>query len=315
MTLEDTIQSDQFAIPDGTMELGVRLFSVLSSEDAVRIFLYAEKGIASSTQAVKDLGLTQKRYYSRLKGLIDVGLIEKVEGTYMYTAFGKVVRKLGFYLMGVLNNIDRIELINKLYKAKSLSPTERSKVEELISEQSGEVGGLLNYIMGEKGPNRMKVIITFNELVDKLVEQIDLSQKSILLASRHVDTRVIDASLKANKRGVILKVLVSKENLSGKLNMLRVMLSPRLILSLIEFFGSSMDMTELIRENDLTFSFCIIDDRYCFFEFPSIEGSKFSIAFYIDDEKISTRFTELFHRQWEMGEINKMQQFSQKLKE
>jgi len=169
--------------------------------------------------------------------------------------------------------------------------------------------------MGEKAHSTIKVIVTYEELVEKLVERIDASQKAILLASRYVDARAIEASLKANKRDVILQVLVSKGQLSKKLNMLRLMLSPKLIVAMLEFFGSSKDMDEVIREIDLPFSFCIIDDRYCFFEFPSLEGSKFSIAFYMDDEDTSKRFTELFYKQWEIAEAKKMIKFSQELKE
>ena len=309
----ETTQADSFEIPDATMEKGVRIFNVLSSQDAVRIFLYAEQGIENSTHAIKDLGLTQKRYYSRLKGLIDVGLIEKVEGTYRYTALGKIVHKLGLYLIGVLKNIDRIELMNSISKAESLSSDERRKFEKMISEQT-EVGVLFNSVLSEKARSKVKEIITYEELIEKLMERIDLAQKSVLLASRYIDTRAIDACLKANKRDVMLKVLVSKENISSNMNMLRLMLSPKLILAMLEFFGSSKEMGDLIREFDLSFSYCIMDDCHCFFEFPSLEGSKFSIAFYMDDEDTNRRFTELFYKQWEMAEVKKMPTFFEKLK-
>ena len=70
METTDTMQEGAFEIPDETLEQGLRLFSVFSNEDAIRLFLYAERGIASSTKVMKDLGLTQKRFYSRLKGLL-----------------------------------------------------------------------------------------------------------------------------------------------------------------------------------------------------------------------------------------------------
>ena len=313
MAESEVLEADSSEVPDATIEQGVRLFNVLSSEDAVRIFLYAKQGIESSTQAIKNLGLTQKRYYSRLKGLIEVGLIEKVEGTYRYTALGKIVHKLGIYLIGVLKNVDRLELMNNLSKAKSLSHAEKRKFEKMISEQT-EVGGLFNSVLSEKTRSKVKEIITYEELIEKLVERIDLSQKSVLLASRYVDTKAIDSCLKANKRDVTLKVLVSKENISSNMNMLRLMLSPKLILAMLEFFGSSKELGDLIREFDLSFSFCIIDDRHCFFEFPSLEGSKFSIAFYMEDEETNRRFTELFYKQWEMAEVKKIPTFFHKLK-
>jgi len=310
----DMMQADAVEVSDATMEQGVRLFSALSSEDAVRLFLYAEKGITSSTQAMKELGLTQKRYYSRLKGLIDVDLIEKVEGGYRYTALGKVVHRLGLYLIGVLDNKERIKLIHSLSKAKSLSPAERKKVEKMISAQSGDVGGLLNSVLSGKTCNKVKEIITYEELVEKLVEHINLSKNNLLIASKYIDTRVINTMLKAFNRGVTFKAIMSKGNLDGKLNKLRLLLSPKLLMGLLEFLGAPISLEDTFRELDIPFSFCIIDDQYCFFELPSLMESEFSIAFFLVDKGTSERFTRFFHQLWEKGETNAMLKFFQKLK-
>jgi len=306
------MQADTFEIPDDTMEHGVRLFSVLSSEDAVRIFLYAEKGIASSTKAIKDLGITQKRYYSRLKGLIDVGLIEKVDGVYMYSAVGKIVHRLGFYLIAVLNNVDRIKLLTNLTKTELLSSSEMYRIARIISEQSGELGGLLDTITDKK-LNNIEVFNTFEKLVEKLVEQIDLSQNSVLLATRYLDVRAMNAGLKAIDRGITLRSLFSKEKLSGKLNKFKLLLSPKNIMGLLTFLNSSINMSETIREVNLPFSFVIIDNSICFFELPTV-GSKYSIAFYINDEATAKRFTELFNQLWEMGDIQEWLDLKRKLK-
>jgi hypothetical protein len=40
---------------------------------------------------IKDMQLTTKQYYSRISGLMDVGLIKRNRGRYFLTAFGKVV--------------------------------------------------------------------------------------------------------------------------------------------------------------------------------------------------------------------------------
>jgi predicted transcriptional regulator len=40
---------------------------------------------------IKDMQLTTKQYYSRISGLMDVGLIKRDQGRYILTAFGKVV--------------------------------------------------------------------------------------------------------------------------------------------------------------------------------------------------------------------------------
>ena len=42
------------------------------------------------------LGLTKKTYYTRLKQLIDAGLITKSDGAYCYTTFGNLVYETPF---------------------------------------------------------------------------------------------------------------------------------------------------------------------------------------------------------------------------
>ena len=295
------------------MELGVRLFSVLSSEDAVRIFLYAEKGIASSTKAIKDLGITQKRYYSRLKGLIDVGLIEKVDGVYMYSAVGKIVHRLGFYLIAVLNNVDRIKLLTNLTKTELLSSSEMDQIARIISEQTGDFGGLLDSIMDGKKIGKIENLGTFEKLVERVVEQIDLSQSSILIATNYLDASVMEASLKAFDRGVTMKCLFSKKKISSKLTKFKLFLSPKNFITLLAFFNSSINLNDVLREVDLPFSFVIIDGYKCFLELPSIDD-KFAIAFYLINEDTAKRFSDLFHKLWDEGKTSAMIEFYEKIK-
>jgi len=302
-----------FEVSDAIIEQGVHLFNVFSSEDAVRIFLYAEKGISSSTQAIKDLGLTQKRYYSRLKGLIDIGLIEKVEGVYRYTAFGKVVHKLGIYLIGVLNNIDRIKLLDNLTKTERLSSSEKDRIVEIISDETGELRALLSSVLDKRQLGELRHLETFEKLVEKVVKEMETAQRSVLIATKYLDVRVMEASLRTIERGVMLRCLFSKDQLSSKLSKLKLMLSPKIMISLLAFLESSPDLNETLREVDLPFSFVIIDDYKCFFEFPSI-GGEFAIAFYLTNKDTSRKFSQLFNKLWDTGEVNSWAKFFQKVK-
>ena len=297
----EIMQADTFEIPDDTMEQGVRLFSVLSSEDAIRIFIYAEKGITSSTQAVKDLGLTQKRYYSRLKGLIDAGLIEKVDGSYVYTPVGRIFRKIGASLFGVLENKEKIDILYNLSQSSVLSVDERFRVSNMIKETL-EVEPMLFSMIDGVASSSVKKIIEYEELVKQLIEDITKAEKSVLLASNYIDARVVDAQIKAHRRGVEFKVLLSKKTMSSKLNKLKLLLSPKVFLNLLEF--SKMTNNDAwFREADISFSFCIVDGYKCYFELPPV-GFEFSIAFYLKDEKTSKRFTNFFLKIWEQsGEI------------
>jgi predicted transcriptional regulator len=290
-------------VSDATIGQGVHLLSALSNEDALRIFLYAEQGIRNSTQAIKDLGLTQKRYYSRLKGLIEVGIIEKVEGSYVYTPVGQMLRKIGTSLFGVLENRDKIDVLYNLSQSGALSDDERFKISSMIKENL-EIEPLLVSMVDGVDSSNVRKIIEYDELVKHLIEDMTQAEKSVLLASNYIDARVVDAQIKAHRRGVEFKVLMSRESMSSKLNKLKLLLSPNVFLNLLEFSKMTSN-DEWFREADISFSFCVVDGYKCYFELPPV-GLEFSIAFYLKDEKTSKRFTTFFHKIWEQsGELYK----------
>ena len=296
----DIMQADTFEIPDDTIEQSVSLFSVLSSEDAVRIFLYAEKGIASSTQAIKDLGLTQKRYYSRLKGLIDNGLIEKVEGVYVYTPIGEILHKLGLTLIELLRNKDRIEFIMSLSKSDYLSQEERIQINRLLVDHS-DIGIFLRPIIGDitLSSEKIEKISNYGKLVDRINEEVSLAKKSVYIATIYFEPLVMDTILKHIKKGIMSKCLMSKKTMSKKMTKLRMLMSPKVIMNIFELMSSSSDISDYYREANFPFSFCIIDGQKCFFEFPSIDDSEFSLAFFLVDSQISKRFSKFFEDIWD----------------
>jgi len=308
-TLDDTQAAYEPSIK--TLEQCIDIFSTFSNLDTMRIFLLAEKGIKSSNKAIKELGLTPKRYYSRLKDLVDEGVIDKVNGVYIYTPTGEILHKLGLSLMSLVDNKQRIGLLMNLMKSDALSSEERQRINSMLSGENniGQLLGLFQQISQEK----VVKISEYKTLVETLARDIASSKKSMLLASRYFDVWVIDECLKARGRGVEIRGLMSKETISKKMNMLRMILSPKLIMKILEM-SEGTDINEVFRETDIAFSFCIIDGYKCFFEFPSVSG-EFSIAFKLEDEETSLKFTKLFNSIWESCNPKKTSVFIKKLSE
>lgn len=289
----------------------LRVLNVLSRQDGLALFLYAKNGLPSSKKAIQDLGLTQKRFYSRLNNLLDIGLIEKVEGCYQYTTLGEAVSKLAIYLGHVVDKKERLSLIDQVEKNKSLSSSEVDEIKSLVIEQSGVLQGALNLILDGDNLQKVEMFSNYEVGVEILVNKINSSQNRILLASKYFDVRVIDATLKAHKRGVEFKVIMAKENLTRKIEMLKLFLSPKLMLALMEFANNGAEKS--VREFELNYSYCVIDDKGCFFEFPPYE-EKFSIGFFVIDKKINYQFNDLFRCQWDKAEAKEMPEFFKKLK-
>jgi len=171
----------------------------------------------------------------------------------------------------------------------------------VVSKGSSDVSGIFNMIFLSDKQERVEAIPSYDIAVDKLVEEIQGSEQNIFLASRYIDSKVIDAQLKASKRGVNAKVLMAKEHLEDKVNKLQLLLSPGLMLSIMEFFNDPQ-LDEFMRDGNIPFSFCIIDGARCFFELPSFGGNDFTIAFFVVDKTIGEKFTKMFSVLWETAE-------------
>jgi len=313
-TLLETLDDTQAAYEPSpeTLEQCIDIFSTFADLDTMRIFLLAEKGIGNSNKAIKGLGLTPKRYYSRLKELVDVGVLEKVNGVYVYTPIGEMLHKLGLSLMSIVNNKQKIGLLMNLSKSDALPDEERQKINSMIVGNT-DVGKTLGSMINGVSQEKTVKISEYKTLVEMLARDIASSKKSMLLASRYFDVWVVDETLKARDRGVEIRGLMSKETISKKMNMLRMILSPKLVMKILEI-SEGTDINEVFRETDIAFSFCIIDSHKCFFEFPSV-GGEFSIAFKLEDERTSLKFTKLFNSIWESCNPKKTSVFIKKLSE
>ncbi|GAH70744.1 unnamed protein product, partial [marine sediment metagenome] len=67
------------------------IFRVISNPDALKILLLAGEGIRNSTYAMEELGLSKKRYYTRIKALLNANLIKKKDDVYRQTALGRIM--------------------------------------------------------------------------------------------------------------------------------------------------------------------------------------------------------------------------------
>ena len=290
----------------------VRILDSLGHEDALAIFMYTERGIKSSKLAIEELGLTQKRFYSRLKELIEVGLVEKSEGEYRYTTFGNIFFKIGFSLLEMLENREQIELLEKIRVSSSLPNSEVDKIHSVVSKSFRDMSGLFDMVFLSGKQRKVEVLPSYERLVERIIEEIMASKEEILLATRYIDNKVIDSMFKAQTRSVKSKVIMAKENLEDKVNKLKLMLSPGLVMSLLEYLNDP-DLDDLARDGNVPFSFCIMDGRHCFFELPSMGNHDFSIAFFVDDEEIGERFTKMFNSLWESAEAKSVPKFFQML--
>ncbi|MDE1869719.1 MAG: hypothetical protein KGH71_01895 [Candidatus Micrarchaeota archaeon] len=69
------------------------VLNILSKEGAIAIFNAVRTGMVAKQETAKELGLTKKQYYTRLKELKRLGMVAKDGEVYTHTEFGAVMEK------------------------------------------------------------------------------------------------------------------------------------------------------------------------------------------------------------------------------
>lgn len=268
----------------------VNLFKVLSKPDAFEIYLIAGEGIESSTHAIEELGITPKKYYTRLRELVDIGFINKTEGTYRQTPFGSIVCDRLLPVMGrAYKSRDRLELISK-FRGTQIEDEVRNLLEDELK-------------IPDLGPNNVKILETYEDLAIEAVDLYDSAEKSVLLASNYFDVRVMEACFRSTERNIINKLIVGKKSLSKKLQSLRMMLSLTFAKTIINFTSNKVNIREFMKFVDLPYTFCVVDGHRNIIELSNTFNETFIVALSIDDRGVGGKLTEFFEMFWEEGEF------------
>jgi len=270
----------------------VKLFKVLSKPDAIEIFLLADEGIENSTYAIDELGYTSKRYYARLRELVDIGFLSKTGGAYRQTPFGSIIFSRLLPAMGrAYDARDRLKLITQ-FKGTKIEDALRTLIEDDLK------------IPSSSEYTNVKLLRDYEALAVDVIDIYDSAEESVLLASNYLDVRVLDAIVRSLDRGVKNRVIIGKEVLSSKLQQIRMILSPKFTKSMMKLASSSIDMSEIARVMDLHFSFCVADDYHSIFDFYNPVEDEFIIAFLVKDRFVGEKLKKRFNELWKIGECH-----------
>jgi len=283
----------------------------LANEDALKIFSAAKYGIASSTEALRDLGLTEKRYYARLSSLLKANLLEKDGKKYQHTTFGGLVFEILFKGMEqAFSNKDRFSLLDRLKKSTSISLTETDEVASAILKRSNIIG----FSDLKTALRPVEIAQTYDELRLAVNGYIERAEKEVLMAARYTDPGVIETCLRALTRGVKMSVLDGDEtNLSRRMQMLRILLSkPKTVKLFYDYITSSNVM---VKYADLPYSFIVVDGEYAGIEITSPDGKNFMLGLFFQSKSVCERFVSLFRTLWEKSREDPLKSFIQDFKE
>lgn len=275
------------------------VLSVLSKNDALTIFLMANEGIKSELDTPTKIGLTKKQYYTRLKQLVDLGLITKNNESYMQTAFGKVVYQK--HIIGLTNNIKNSKYLQMVDVLKADPKFNDKDIMEFMSKVEPQVSSDL-----ETSKKSFTVTSSYEDMVRKILEMVEFAQNEILLVTRFQNELIINSILKKASSGVNVKVLADTnlvENYfekempaksdKNKKERENVVSNP--------YYPSRIDR----RYVQVPFCVMIVDNKHVGLEIIDIsESKKFKMAIFGEDSNLSSSMIPLFDSLWQKSNVN-----------
>jgi DNA-binding PadR family transcriptional regulator len=182
------------------------LFSILSHNETIEMFAMAKDGLKISPSIIDKLDISPKAYYRALKQLKNAGLIEKRKDKagmimYFHTTFGSIVYQRNVVEMEqYAENLQKMQMIDTLKSAEKFSEADILKLtQEIMYNIPPAIFKSVN--------NNVDIIMSFDEVIQKLLEQIDYCKSEILVSTRICPEIVINKLLEKSKLGVKVKVV------------------------------------------------------------------------------------------------------------
>ena len=300
---EKQIESpDSFLAPNDNSKILSQLtevLSVLSKNDALTIFLMANEGIKSELDTPTKIGLTKKQYYTRLKQLVDLGLITKNNESYMQTAFGKVVYQK--HIIGLTNNIKNSKYLQMVDVLKANPKFNDKDIMEFMSKVEPQVSSDL-----EASKKSFTVTSSYEDMVRKILEMVEFAQNEILLVTRFQNELIINSILKKASSGVNVKVLADTnlvENYFEKEMPVKSDKNKKERENVVSnpYYPSRIDR----RYVQVPFCVIIVDNKQVGLEIIDLsESKKFKMAIFGEDSNLLSSMIPLFDGLWQKSNVN-----------
>ena len=114
----------------------------IADDKSLELFRTIAQGMIDSDSLKSKTKLTRKQYYSRLSRMTKAGLVRNKSGTYLLTAFGKVVFDAQTTVESALTSYWKLRAIDSLEMSNELPKEEQKKlIDALLDNQ--ELKGIL----------------------------------------------------------------------------------------------------------------------------------------------------------------------------
>jgi DNA-binding PadR family transcriptional regulator len=290
------------------------LLSLLSRSDSQKMFAIAKEGLMISTSTLDTLRITPKRYYRALKQLKDAGLIEKdKKGYYIHTTFGSIVyQRIILELSQYAKHLEKMQMIDTIRQTEKFSEASILKLTQEIMDNNIIKPSSLSAI-SESSNNKIDIILSFDKVIETLVQRIDCCKSEILISTRICPEIVINKILEKSKLGIKVKVVAdidlvkeyfrTQQKFVDNLNEEKKnQIKERRCVIANPWYP---DKTINRRIADIPFGMIILDNTEVGIELVNSNNPKeFCGGIFIRDEKIAMTMNELYQQMWEKSSEN-----------
>lgn len=260
------------------------MLGILAKQDALTLFMESIEGIDASTTTAERLGMSKKQYYTRLKQLIDAGLITKSKGRYVQTTLGKIMYERCLQLI-----FEQVKNAKRLMMVDILRQSGRFDMDEIYS------------ILQIKAWNGSARLITdYNLLINTVVERMRDVKSQAWYATRYFNEHVISMAIELHRRSVDVRVLVDRALIERYVSEYMSMgVGPAAGMRELERFKMFTDPFYPDRLDrkvaDIPFSFIILDGKYVGLELVNAKApDRFYAGMYVESEYIASQLSNLF---------------------
>lgn len=271
----------------------LEIFEILSKEDAFNLIVLSKDGLRSTIDTPENIGLTKKQYYTRLKQLVDLGILEKNESVYHHTTLGKILYQNHLVtLLQHIKNSKNLEMVDVLKKSNKFDNEEILKFLKSVGIQ-------------DTMPNidtKSSYTSNFEDMVSKVLEMIEFAKHEIILCTRFANDLIINSILKKSTMGISVKILADNSLAESYLNDDTVGVSKsdknsneRKNVVSNPYYPSKIER----RYIDVPFSMLIVDSLNVGIELVNnYDGSKFKGVVFVTGETLASQMKQNFNSMW-----------------
>ena len=306
------------ALGTDTVDYSLKLFSIISKTDNYKLFLAAKDGVRINIATLARMKLSRKKYYKALKQLRVAGLIEKFEGVYSHTSFGRI-----FYQRNIMEVIEYRKYFEEMRVVDNIKGGNLKIAEDNLVNFFEKLIGVKNNVAlpsvtttattATTAPaatidtsKKVDIVRTYEEMVSLILKCVDLCKDEILIATRVSPEVIINRILQKCKLGVHVRVLADTDLVKQYFKLHGVEkvgsnnqdknAAERMIVIGNPWYPEKNVNRKICK---IPFGIIIIDGREVGIELiDQTDPKKFNMGILLRDESISKVMKEYFEKLW-----------------